>query len=191
MNRLLKTAFLLFTGTLLFTACDNDEDPALINEEELITTVRLTFAPVGGGSPVIATWQDLDGDGSNPPTVSPIALARGKVYTLTLELSDNSGSTSKDITEEVEAEAEAHQFFFRTSGLTGVTFAYNDKDQDNRPIGLSNTVTTPNAAATGTLTVILRHDLNKEATGVAGGDPANAGGETDVETTPPFAVTVQ
>jgi hypothetical protein len=191
MNRLLKAALLLSTGTVLFTACDKDEDPALINEEELITTVRLTFAPVGGGSPVIATWQDLDGDGGNPPTVSSIALAKGRSYTLTLDLSDDSGATSENITEEIEEEAEEHQFFFRTSGLTGMTIAYNDKDQDNHPIGLSNTVTIPNAASTGTLTVILRHGLNKGATGVAGGDPANAGGETDVETTPPFAVTIQ
>lgn len=191
MNRFQKAAFLLITSTALFTACDNDDDPAIVNEEELITTVRLTFAPVGGGSPVIATWQDLDGDGGNAPTVSPIALAKGKSYTLTLELSDDSGATSENITNEIEEEAEEHQFFFRTSGLTGITFVYNDKDQNNSPIGLSSTVTTPNAAASGTLTVILRHEPNKGATGVANGDPTNAGGETDVETTPPFAVTIQ
>jgi hypothetical protein len=52
-----------------------------------------------------------------------------------------------DITKEVEEEAEEHQLFFRTTGLTGMTIAYNDKDGNNRPIGLNNTVTTPTAGS--------------------------------------------
>ncbi len=189
MNKLLRFPCVLLAGLVLLSACDNS-DPEPENQEELITTVRLTFTPAGGGAPVVATWQDLDGDGGGAPQVSAISLARNTTYTLAVTLSDASKTPAVDITEEVKGEAEEHQLFFRTTGLSGMTIAYNDRDADNRPIGLSNTVTVPNAASTGTLTVILRHEPNKTAAGVAAGDPANAGGETDIETTPPFTVTV-
>lgn len=188
MNKFLRFPAVLMAGLVLLSAC-NDDDPVLENQEELITTVRLTFTPAGGGAPVTATWQDLDGDGGNPPTVGPVTLAGNTTYTLAVALSDDSRTPSVNITEEVEEEAEEHQLFFRTT-ITGMTIAYNDKDADNRPLGLVNTVTTPTAGS-GTLTVILRHEPNKTATGVANGDPANAGGETDIETTPPFSITVR
>jgi hypothetical protein len=188
MNKSLRLPSFLLAGLVLLSACGNDPDPVLENQEELITTVRLTFTPAGG-SPVIATWQDLDGDGGSPPTVSPVTLAGNTTYTLAVTLADASRNPSVDITEEVEEEGEEHQLFFRTT-LTGMTIAYNDKDANNRPVGLNNTVTTTTAGS-GTLTVILRHEPNKTATGVANGDPTNAGGETDIETTPPFAITIQ
>jgi hypothetical protein len=189
MNKLFRLPCVLLAGLALLSAC-NDDDPEIENQEELITTVRLTFTPTGNtGSQVIATWQDRDGDGGNPPVVSPITLSPNTTYTLAVALSDDSKSPSVNITEEVEEEAEEHQLFFRTT-LTGMTIAYNDQDGNNRPLGLVNTVTTPTAGS-GTLTVILRHEPNKTATGVAGGDPTNAGGETDIETTPPFSVTVR
>jgi hypothetical protein len=190
MNKLLRFPCALLAALVLLSACGNDTDPVPENQEELITTVRLTFTPAGGGTPVIATWEDLDGDGGGAPQVSAINLARNTTYTLAVTLSDASRATAVDITAEVAAEAEEHQLFFRTTGLTGMAIAYNDKDGNDRPIGLVNTVTTP-TAGTGTLTVILRHEPNKTATGVAAGDPTNAGGETDIETTPPFTVTVQ
>ncbi|MBD0256961.1 MAG: type 1 periplasmic binding fold superfamily protein [Cytophagales bacterium] len=189
MNKLLRFPCALLAGLVFLSACNND-DPEPENQEELITTVRLTFTPAGGGTPVVATWQDQDGDGGGAPVVSAINLARNTTYTLAVTLLDESKTPDVDITTEVAAEAEEHQLFFRTTGLSGMTIAYNDKDGNDRPIGLSNTVTTPTAGA-GTLTVILRHEPNKAATGVAAGDPTNAGGETDIETTPPFTVTVQ
>ena len=188
MNKFLRFPTLLLAGLALLSACDKD-DPELENQEELITTVRLTFTPAGGGTPVIATWEDLDGDGGNPPEVSPVTLAGNTTYALTVALSDASKSPAANITEEVEEEAEEHQLFFRTT-LANMTIAYNDKDGNGRPIGLVNTVTTPTAGS-GTLTVILRHEPNKTATGVAAGDPTNAGGETDIETTPPFSISVR
>ena len=189
MNKLLRFPCALLAGLVFLSACDNN-DPEAENQEELITTVRLTFTPAGGGTPVVATWQDLDGDGGSAPQVSQVTLASNTTYALAVALSDASRTPAVDITQEVTAEAEEHQLFFRTSGLTGMTIAYNDKDGSNNPIGLANTVTTPTAGS-GTLTVILRHEPNKTATGVASGDPTNAGGETDVETTPPFTVTVR
>ncbi len=191
MNKLLKLPFALLIGfAVLITSCRKD-DPEPENEEELITTVRLTFASVTAGSPVIAKWRDLDGTGGNPPTVDPITLQRGVTYNTTIQVLDETKTPAGNLNEEIEREANEHQFFFTTSGLTGMTIAYDDTDGNNRPIGLRNRVTTSNNAATGTLTVILRHELNKTAAGVANGDITNAGGDTDIQTAPPFQVTIQ
>ncbi len=53
-------------------------------------------------------------------------------------------------------------------------------DVNGNPIGISTIVTT-NGASTGTITVTLRHEPNKDASGVSTGDITNAGGETDIE----------
>lgn len=189
MNKFLKAPLLLLFSAAFLSSCDKD-DPELENQEELITTVTLTFTPAGGGTPVTATWQDRDGAGGQDPTVSPnTILNQGTTYNMTVEVLDESGTQTEDITEEIRDEDEEHQFFFSTSGLSGMQITYTDQDANQKPIGLSNTVVTPSVAATGTLTVILRHEPNKDASGVASGDITNAGGETDIETA--FPITIQ
>jgi hypothetical protein len=66
--------------------------------------------------------------------------------------------------------------------------AYGDVDGNGKPLGLQTTVVTGDVS-TGTLTITLRHEPDKSAAGVSGGDLTNAGGETDIEVT--FDVTVQ
>ncbi|MEZ7887763.1 MAG: type 1 periplasmic binding fold superfamily protein, partial [Flavobacteriales bacterium] len=61
-------------------------------------------------------------------------------------------------------------------------------DEEGNPIGLS-TVLTTGEMGSGTITVTLRHEPNKDAAGVSSGDIANAGGETDIEVT--FNVEIQ
>ena len=65
---------------------------------------------------------------------------------------------------------------------------YMDMDGNGNPIGLTTTVTTASAGS-GAITITLRHEPDKTAAGVAGGDISNAGGETDIEVT--FQVNVQ
>ena len=65
---------------------------------------------------------------------------------------------------------------------------YDDVDDDNNPLGVETNVSAGNAG-TGTLTIILRHEPIKTASGVADGDITNAGGETDIEVQ--FNVVVQ
>ena len=86
-----------------------------------------------------------------------------------------------NITAEVQAEDEDHQFFYTPTNNIA-TIAYTDQDANGNPVGLTFTVTTT-AATTGNLTVVLRHEPNKSATGVSDGDITNAGGETDIEVT--------
>lgn len=178
--------FVLVLSVFLFPACD-PETPKDPNEEEVITTLKYILTPNGGGDVVTLTFEDLDGDGGNPPTITGGTLAANTTYSGTLVLLNETETPAGDIAAEVQAEAEEHQFFFQTT-LSGVTIAYDDTDANNQPIGL-NTVVTTTTAGSGTITVILRHQPDKSATNVSSGDITNAGGETDIEVT--FNVDVQ
>ncbi|MBK9257299.1 MAG: type 1 periplasmic binding fold superfamily protein [Saprospiraceae bacterium] len=176
-----KISFLFTAFMMVFlTSCDKDPDP--VNEEELITTLEYTLTPRAGGDVVKLTFRDLDGDGGNPPVITSGTLKSGKVYDGTLSLLNESESPVEDITEEIEEEDAEHQFFFEvsTSIASNLVIVYNDKDADNNPVGLKTVVTTTGTGS-GTLKITLRHEPNKSASGVAAGNIANAGGETDIE----------
>ena len=176
---------LVLMASLIFTACEKD-DPKIPNGEELITTLNYTIIPAGGGTAIILSFQDLDGDGGIAPIITGGTLAANQTYSGTLELLNESTSPTADITEEVEAEDEDHQFFFQ-SNVSDLTINYDDQDADGNPVGLSSTLTT-GAATSGSITIVLRHEPNKSASGVSDGDITNAGGETDIEVTFPIDV---
>lgn len=167
----------VFIGALIFFGCEKD-DPEIVNEEELITTLTFTL---NGPDTVVMTFQDLDGDGGNAPTIVGGALQANQSYSGSITLSNDSETPAEDITAEVAEEDDEHQLFFDSS-ISDLMVAYNDEDGDGNPLGLSTTITT-GAAGTGTLTVTLRHEPAKDAEGVAEGNIANAGGETDIEVT--------
>ena len=179
-------AFTVLTA-LVFTACKKD-DPDVPNEEEVITTLNYTLTPAGGGATVTLSFVDLDGDGGNAPTITGGTLAANQTYTGTMELLNETETPAENVTTEIEEEALDHQFFFQTN-ISNLNIAYNDVDANGNPIGLSSTLSTDSVAASGTITVTLRHEPNKSATGVSGGDITNAGGETDIEVV--FPVDVQ
>lgn len=179
---------LIFSSILIFTSCEKeDEDPEIPNEEELITTVNYSLTPDGGGDVIVMSFVDLDGDGGDDPVITGGTLAANTTYNGVMELLNESEDPAEDITEEIQEEDEEHQFFFQSSD-SNVAVAYGDADDNGNPIGLLTTVTTGEAGSDN-LTIILRHEPNKSADGVADGDITNAGGETDIEVT--FAIDVQ
>jgi hypothetical protein len=182
---------LLFFGSISFliflSGCKDHEIPKPVNEEELITTLELKFTEaVEGGEIIVFTWKDIDGSFSTPPAIDNITLKAHTIYKLELNLLDESTTPAGNVAEEIEEESEDHQFFFQSNGLE-LSFQYDDVDTEGKPLGLSNTVFIEHAS-TGTLTVILRHQPDKSASGVSDGDVTNAGGETDIEAT--FPVTI-
>ncbi|MDA0176673.1 type 1 periplasmic binding fold superfamily protein [Mesoflavibacter profundi] len=189
----LKHLSYLLIASLIFVSCSSDDDnndiPEPVNEEEVITTITATLTPAGGGTAIVLQSQDLDGDGPNAPVVTVSGdLAANTSYSGSLDLLNETESPAESITEEIEEEALEHQFFFDVSnGLFDV--AYDDVDADGNPVGLSFIVTTDATTGTEALTITLRHEPNKDASGVSAGDITNAGGETDIEVT--FNVTVQ
>lgn len=155
-----------------------------MNEEEVITTVRLHME--NATQHVHLEWNDLDGPGGNAPVITADTLSPDSTYTVELELWNESMIPAVDISAEVAAESEDHQFFFQVNG-TGTTFTYADADANGNPIGLeAECVAGP--VGSGSLTVTLRHQPDKFAAGVSTGDITNAGGETDVEVTFPLVI---
>ncbi|MFT5104345.1 MAG: hypothetical protein ACI89M_000880 [Chitinophagales bacterium] len=180
--RLLQLTLIL--SILFLASCE--KDPVIPNEEELITTLNFELIPIGGGATVSFTFQDLDGDGGDAPIISGGILSANESYVGTLVLLNETENPADNISLEVEEEGDEHQFFFQST-LSDVSVAYNDQDVNGNPIGLSSTLTTANVG-TGSLTITLRHEPNKFASGVSNGALSNAGGETDIEVTFPFDV---
>ena len=174
MTKLKKVVTALFVTTLLvLTSCSKDDDPIIPNEEEVITTLEYTLTPSDGGTVVVLSFQDLDGDGGNAPIITGGTLDSNKTYTGALVLLNEQETPAEDITTEIQEEDEDHQFFFQTN-IAGLTVAYTDQDANGNPLGLQSTITTTDAG-NGTLSVVLRHEPNKSASGVSGGDITNAG----------------
>ncbi len=159
----------------LAPAC-NDDDVEVPNEEELITTLRYTLTPVGGGTPVVLSFIDLDGDGGNAPVISAPALAANTSYTGSITLLNETETPAENITLEVREESDEHQFFYAyTTGLN-LVITTTDADVNSNPLGIESTLVT-GAASTGTLRITLRHEPTKPNDGTLAG----AGGETDIE----------
>jgi hypothetical protein len=178
----LKTIAFVFSLATIFTSCSNDDNSAPVNEEEVISTVKVTLT--NGANIITLTKKDLDIDGPNPPefTVSG-NLSANTTYTGEVSLLNETVIPVKVVSEEIEESAQEkldHQFFYGANeGLLGA-FTYEDEDGNGNPIGLRFTFTT-GAASTGKLSVILKHLPNKSAAGVSLGDITNAGGNTDAE----------
>lgn len=183
--RILAVALISFVS---FTSCSDDDNNAQpVNEEEVITTVTATFTPAGGGTAITLTSRDLDGDGPTAPVTTVSApFTAGTTYNGTVTFLNELANPAENITEEIHEESDDHQIFFQQTGLG--TFTYTDTDANSKPVGLAFRYVAATTAATGNLTVTLRHLPNKSAANVATGDITNAGGGTDAEVTFPVVV---
>lgn len=173
-------------GLVIFTTSCKKDDPEIINEEEIITSLNLVLTPDGGGESISMQFSDLDGDGGNEPIIVGGTLEANQKYSSTIELLNESNTPTINITDEVAEEALDHQFFYQ-SNVTGLVLEYDDQDADGNPIGIKTKISTGDSAM-GTITIILRHKPMKMATNVSNGDISNAGGETDIEVTLPIDV---
>lgn len=207
MNQLSYVALLLlFTISIVFTSCDDDDVPPEENVEEEITDITLTFTPAGGSTPITATWVDADGEGSGNPVISDITLAANTTYTMSIELTNAlDPSDPEDITAEVREENDEHMFFFGWSnnifsdptgdgnigtGNRADPVNYEDStDENGYPLGLETEWTTGDAAE-GTFQIILKHQPPAgDGTPVKTATSDSSDGETDVDAT--WSVTIQ
>ena len=177
----------IFACFMLFLmACE--KDPVIPNEEELITTLTYTLTPVGGGTPVVLNFQDLDGDGGVAPIITDDAIFQANLtYDGSVGLLNEAEDPAEDIGLEVFEESLEHQFFFQSS-IQDLIIAYADVDAlGTNPIGLQSTLTT-GGVGSGSITITLKHEPLKDAPGVSDGDISEAGGETDIAVTFPIDV---
>ncbi len=181
----------LLAGTIILASCKKPKDddpitPPPVNEEEVINRITLHFHSSHDAEHKHFEFHDADGDGGLAPVITADTLSHDSVYNVELELYNTTVSPADNVTEEIEDEHNVHQFFFQVSGANAAV-AYADTDDNGLPVGLQ-TVWTIGAASDGTLTVTLRHDPDKTAPGVSGGDITNAGGETDLEVSFPLVI---
>jgi hypothetical protein len=184
----LKSFAFIALGLISLSSCNNDDDRVVpVNEEEVITTVRVTL--MGGGQTITLESKDLDGDGPNAPVVTVSGnLVAGTTYTGSTTFLNELKSPAEDITEEVEEEGAEHQVFYQLPSTLGtITYNSTDVDANGKPIGLKFTLVA-GSAGNGNLAVTLRHEPNKSAAGVASGSITNAGGSTDALVSFPIVV---
>lgn len=146
----------------VFASCSNDDDvqPEPDNEEEEITTVKVT-ATTGGESKTF-TYKVID----NVTTKDDIKLMPNTTYTVKLEFLNEAENPAEDVTEEITEESDEHLICFTASGAS-ITTTRTDRDANNKEIGLTSTWTT-GAAGSGTMNITLKHqpDLKKDNAGV-------------------------
>jgi hypothetical protein len=183
-NRIKLLSLAVAAIILSVSSCKkNDDELPEVEENELITTVRLKFTNKANASDVkLFTWKDPDGQGGNNPVIDEIVLAANSVYKMEIDAILNEAETpTGNIRGEVAEEADDHLFVFKPAPANIITITITDKDSKNLPVGLaSDAVTT--ATGTGTLQVILRHQPDSK-------NGTEAPGSTDLDAT--FNVKVQ
>lgn len=210
----MKTKHLIVAPLLLALAC-GDEDTVVDDAgEEVITTLTLTFVPAGGGTPLVATFRDPDGEGGDPPTqLDDIVLAASTTYQLTIvALNETVPPSDPDyrIIDEIAEEAEEHQFFFTGPAVESDTtaanpgalavVAYDDVESDyadaatdpDLPVGIQSTVDTADTAGgpiTQGFVVTLQHQPPRSGVPVKTATSGISDGDTDIEVA--FDITVQ
>lgn len=177
---LLKFSLLLFgASALTLSSCEKDKDEEE-NEEEVITTMQLTFVPVGGGATVMYKFDDADGPGGANPTKDEIVLASNKSYNVTVQLLNKTANPVVDVTTEVAAEPQAHRFYYLPSAGSNIIVSGLNNDSAGIPLGITSTWTT-GAAATGSIKVVLRHYPGNPPNKAAADDVNSSKSSTDIE----------
>ena len=145
-----------------FTSCSDDDDPAPVNEEEIITTLTLTF--VNTANPldfVVLNSFAADGleDGMSTETITGNFTA-GVTYALSLSLLNTSENPAEDVLNgDIIPEADEHFFAYAVNGLD-MTMTRDAGDVDG-PSGSKlgvNTTWVANSAGTGNLQIRLIHE---------------------------------
>jgi FlaG/FlaF family flagellin (archaellin) len=140
--------------TAVFTSCKKEADEP--NDEEVITTLRLTFAPVGGGNNLVYKYDDADGPGGNQPTKEEIVLQPNKSYNVSLQLLNKTVTPAEDKTNEINQEGTSHRFYYEPAAGSNITVSGLDNDANGVALGLSSNWVS-GAAATGKIKITLRH----------------------------------
>lgn len=183
--------FSVFFFSILFTAACSKDDTPQPEEQELITSLRLTLTDTAGAATTF-TYKVENGFGSTSPgtvQIDTVALTAGATYNAELAVLNEKASPVEDITPEIISESDDHLFFLdvaRSTGVSGLLLTITDMSTDSQGrIFAQKFNVIAGAAGSGTLTITLLHEpANKSA-----GTLADAGGETDLEAVFPVRIT--
>ena len=184
---------LLLALPLAFVACKKDkiDDPTPDNQDnEVITTLRYTLTPVGGGPALVVQYRDADGDGGAAPVFTfpgtgntRLILPALTTYTGRVLLLDETKSPVDTISNEVYAERNDHLLVYNVAPAGLLTVVRTDRDTNAPPleVGLETRLDTGPIPGPVTMQIILRHQPGLK-------DGTAAPGDTDVDVTFPVQV---
>ncbi len=179
-----------FLFAITLTSCSGEENPTSTSEKKVITTMIINFSNYNGDpTGLTLTYRDLDGDGPNPPVVTVVGKLRSTIHTAgSILLLNENEDPAINISEQVLAEAESHQFNidFVPTTITSqshpvslVEFTNLSLDSNENPL-ISEFLIKPEFVGTGTFTVKLRSQIDKT---LAHAGMVNEGGQVEIEAT--------
>ena len=176
----MKAKIIITIISIGFISCRKQPEipPAVINEPENITSIKITFTDSAGiDLPMVFEWKDPDGNGGQSPSIDSIILKQNKTYTSEITVLDESKAPIVDVSSEIKNEASEHQFFFKKTNIN-TTINYNDVDKNGNPLGLK-TIWRRGASSSGAIEIILKHQPGVK---VKSPGDANAG-SSDIDIT--------
>ncbi len=172
-----KVVLFLFFTSLFFSCKKEDLEP--VDDNELITTVELTFTDTNKKVSTFS-FQDKDGDGKTPPEkFDKIVLDKNMSYSLEINVYDETKNPMVNITEQIKLESDVHLFVFKIAPASLFNLKATDKDKNGLPIGLLSSGTTQNAMGSGKLNLILKHQPPINGKAVKTG--SESGGSSDID----------
>jgi hypothetical protein len=169
--------FILLLILFSFNFACKKEEVIPTDDNELITTVELIFID---SNKKVSTFSFLDKDGDNKPEkFDKITLDKNMIYTMDIKVYDETKNPKEDITEQIKLESDVHLFVFKIDPAALFSLKAIDKDKNGLPIGLLSSGTTQNAAGTGKLNLILKHQPPINGKAVKTGN--ESGGSSDID----------
>ncbi len=151
--------FLGILSLLMLASCKKIDVQADENDEEIITTMQLKFTAAGAATSLVYQFDDADGPGGANPVQDIITLAPNTTYRVSITLLNKTTNPVSNITDEVRTESIAHRFYYQPTAGSNMSVSNFDVDANGIPLGVESTWTT-GAAATGNISVTLRHYPN-------------------------------
>ena len=168
----------------LITSCSDDDDPVIINPEELITNVTLTFTNTSNATDIVTmTSVAPDGQDGSFTNIVVGSFTSGETYSLDLAITNESESPADDVlNDDIIPEADEHFFTYgvNTVSMTMSRDAGDVDGPDGNKLGV-NTTWIAGAASNGSVNITLVHEP-------VGSDDSNnfgtvTGGEEDFNIT--------
>jgi len=176
--------FFIFVSILFISLGCSKEEHEPHDDNELITTVKLSFKS-STGAVKSYFWRDKQGDGVMD-SVDPIVLDKNATYELTVTLLDETKTPVFDISKEIEEEADVHLFVFKSTPASLVNVTIKDVDKKGLPLGLVSEVKSQITQGNGNFNVVLKHQPPVNGKAVKNGSESI--GSTDVDVSFPLSV---
>lgn len=171
--------FLLLLSACKPTCQKHPDDVECVGEEEVITTLKLTFKDSATGV-VAYTYQFKDSDNNGVPEIfDTLKLLANKAYKTEVRFLNEASLPVQDMTEEIEREKNDHLLIFHVFSVA-INFTYIDFDDHGLPVGLQ-TYWRTNITGNGNVQIILRHQPAVK-------DGTETPGDTDMEVDFPLVV---